>query len=66
MNKTKLYLGLSIGFLAIAIINLLEEPPFMELSGWEKFMKVGWFIMAGAYFLQYQKFRKDDNEKISG
>ena len=65
MKKTSLYLGLTIGFFIIACINLLEAPTFSEGSLIAKFMKVGWFILAGAYLLNYLKFRKADNEKIT-
>lgn len=65
MNKKKFYLGFGIVVFVIAIINLLEKPPFMELSNFDKFMKIGWFILAAFYFLQYRKLQKGDDEKIS-
>lgn len=64
--KAKTYFWLAIVFFIMACINLVNSNPFDEVSTVGKFMKVGWFILAGVYFLNYRKLKKEEDEKSAG
>ena len=57
MNKKNLYLFLSIGFFLIGCGNFY----LYEDTLWRNLINIGWIIIAGLYFVQFLKFRKQEN-----